>query len=146
MDFGIALAIIIGFGLGLLFVVSRGQKPRKKVIQRENLNKQVVGDRWAEIEKTFALGGPSQFKSAIMEADKLVDHVLKGLSVPGETMGERLKSAKKKFSSYDDYNNLWYAHKVRNNIAHEISHEINSAEAKKAMDYFRKALKVLGMI
>jgi hypothetical protein len=61
-------------------------------------------------------------------------------------MGERLRDAKRFFPSYADYDNLWFAHKVRNNIAHETSHELGFAEAKRAMEYFKKALKVLGAL
>ncbi len=111
-----------------------------------SLDKKFVQSKWAEIETTFSLGGASHLKSAIMEADKLVDHVLKSKGLPGQSMGERLKGAKKYFAHYADYDNLWFAHKVRNNIAHEAGHDLNGGEAKRAMDYFKKALKHLGAL
>jgi predicted DNA-binding protein YlxM (UPF0122 family) len=147
VDLGVALALILGIGIGLIFIVSRKDAIRtKRVHHREVLNKQIVKDRWTEIENTLNLGGQSHFKSAILDADKLLDHVLKGLNVSGQTLGDRLKNAKGKFAKYDDYNNLWFAHKVRNNIAHEMNHEINSAEARRALEYYKKALKELGVL
>jgi hypothetical protein len=80
-----------------------------------------------------------------MDADKLVEYVLR-TKVGGNSMGESLKRGKNLFRNYNDYNNLWFAHKVRNNIAHEVGHDLNSAEAKRAMEYFRKALKELGVL
>ncbi|MDD5692956.1 MAG: hypothetical protein WC437_01265 [Patescibacteria group bacterium] len=112
--------------------------------QSVKLDKMFVQNKWTEIEQTFSLGGPNHFKTSIMEADKLVDYVLKSKRIKGETFGERLKNAKSRFSNYSDYNNLWFAHKVRNNIAHETTHDLNSAEAKRAMEYYKKALKELG--
>lgn len=148
MNLGVIIAVVLVAGIGLLFMVNG--KPKKSKSKGKysspQVDKATIREKWSQVEATFSLGGPSNFKSAIMEADKLVDFALVNLRVPGDTMGERLKSAKGKFRDYNDYNNLWFAHKVRNNIAHEVSHELNSAEAKKAMDYFRKALNVLGVL
>jgi hypothetical protein len=145
MELGIALAVIIGAGVGLLLAVNRKPNTREKINSRNQLNKKVVQEKWEGIEKTFALGGESNYKSAILESDKLVDYVLKAM-VSGENMGDRLKKAKSKFKNYSVYDNLWFAHKVRNNIAHEVDHEIHSAEAKRAIEYYRKALKELGAL
>lgn len=109
-----------------------------------SIDKSFVQNKWAEIETSFSVGGASNIKSAVMEADKLVDYVLKARGMRGETMGERLKSAKSKFTNYADYDNLWKAHKLRNNIAHEAGHDLVVTEAKKAMEYFKKALAILG--
>jgi len=139
------VAFILAYILALAILRNRNrQKPLKN--HAVSLNKKFIQTKWQEVENTFVLGGPSHFKSAIIEADKLVDHVLKSLGVPGETMGERMKNARSKFEGYSDYENLWFAHKVRNNIAHESEHELNSAEAKKAIEYFEQALKSLGAL
>lgn len=134
---------------GLVVLVVINQPKKKKSYGGGSATKislSEVRDKWENIENTFSLGGPSHFKAAIMDADKLVDSVMAAVGVSGKTMGERLKNAKSRFKNYEDYNNLWFAHKVRNNIAHEIGHELNSAEAKRAMEYFKKALKEFGAI
>jgi hypothetical protein len=110
------------------------------------LDKSLVQNKWSEIEQTFSLGGASHLKTSILEADKLVDHTLKAKGVKGSTFGERLKNSKSKFTNYSDYNNLWFAHKVRNNIAHESTHDLSFAEAKRAIEYFKKALQELGAL
>lgn len=136
----LAIVIVIPvFGLG-----RKTKKPRYKSV--DNYDKNFVKTKWSEIQGTFSLGGVTNMRSAIIEADKLVDYTLKGKHFDGETMAERLKSAKSAFSNFGDYDNLWFAHKVRNQIAHEASHELNSAEAKKCIEYFKKALTVLGAL
>lgn len=55
----------------------------------------------------------------LVELDKLMDFYLKNSKVKGETMGERLKKSRKMFSK-SDYNNIWQAHKLRNQIVHEV--------------------------
>jgi hypothetical protein len=139
------IVIIVLLGILVLALAKKNPSPRKSG-PAITLNKNFVQDKWLEIEKTFSLGGPSHFKTSLMEADKLVDYVLKARGVKGETFAERLKGAKSKFPNYSDYNNLWFAHKVRNHIAHETTHELNSAEAKRALEYFKKALQVLGAL
>jgi hypothetical protein len=144
------LILLIAAVLGYVFAlaVSKNRGPKKNIRRKTavTMDKKFVQNKWQEIESTFALGGPSHFKSAIIEADKLIDYVLKSQGVKGETLGERLKNGRSKFEGYSDYDNLWFAHKVRNNIAHESNHELNSAEAKKAVSYYEQALKSLGAL
>lgn len=141
-----AIIVVIVF-LGILVLALAKKNPSvKKYGPAITLNKNFVQDKWLEIERTFALGGLSHFKTSLMEADKLIDYVLKAKGMKGETFGERLKNSNKKFTNYSDYNNLWFAHKVRNNIVHETNHDLNSTEAKRALEYFKKALQALGAL
>jgi hypothetical protein len=141
------IAFLLAYVLALAILRNRNRKTTKiKRSHAVSLDKKFIQNKWSEIEATFGLGGPSHFKSAILEADKLVDYVLKKEGVKGETMGERMKNARSKFEGYTDYDNLWFAHKVRNNIAHESEHDLGSAEAKKAMEYYEQALKSLGAL
>lgn len=100
--------------------------------------------KWNEIEQTVELGGPAHLKASVMDADKLVEYVLTARAYNGNTFAEKLKSAKPSFRDYTDYDNLWYAHKVRNSIAHDNGQDFSLTNAKKAIEYFKKALKVLG--
>lgn len=138
----LGVVVFAGIGFGKKETTSRGRSSGGG----RNLDNKFIQTKWAEIEQTLSLGGSSQLKTAVLEADKLMDHVLKGLGVLGTTMGERLKNSKPKFNDYSVYDNLWFAHKVRNNIAHESSHELGVAEAKRAIEYFKKALVALGVI
>ncbi|RJO60098.1 hypothetical protein C4544_07080 [candidate division WS5 bacterium] len=110
------------------------------------VDKSFVSRKWREIETLMQQQKPSSYKVAVMDADKLVDYVLKAKVGTDGNMGERLKKAQKLFSSYSDYQNLWEAHKMRNRIAHEADHEVHFAEAKKNISYFKKALKDLGAL
>ncbi len=147
MDYGIYIAVFAGFLVWLaLFIYRRKPKAAKKYGTAISVNRAEIEKKWSDIESIFNIGGDSRLKSSIMEADKLVDYVLKSKNINGNTFGERLKNAKNQFKNYEDYNNLWFAHKVRNNIAHEAMHDLSYAEAKKAIDFFKKALKELGAL
>jgi len=88
-------------------------------------------------------GNKVMYQMAVLSADKLLDQAMRDLNIPGETMGDRLKSANNRFSSVDD---VWSAHKLRNRIAHESDVDLNLVGTKKALSSFKKALKDLGAI
>lgn len=107
---------------------------------RGELDLNFVASKWQEIQQLVGQGKPSACKVAIIEADKLVDYVLKAKVGNDGSMGDRLKRAQKMFPNYSDYQNLWSAHKTRNLIAHEATHELFFPEVKKTISYFEKAL------
>lgn len=60
---------------------------------------------------------PNDWKSAIIEADIILDQTLKNRGYAGNSLGERLRSiTPSQLASIDD---AWDAHRVRNKIAHE---------------------------
>jgi len=107
-------------------------------------DKEIVTKRWCEIEELVKLGRPSNFKQAVIEADKLLDFALERMGFRG-SLGEKLKSAKNKFSA-DVYNDVWGAHKIRNRLVHEMNSEILHFETKEAINKFKRGLKNLGAL
>lgn len=81
----------------------------------------------------------SDRRHAIMDADKLLDFTLGEMGYRGN-LGNKLKKAPKLFS---DINHVWKAHKVRNNIAHQINYQVSEGEYKTAMLAFKQAFKDL---
>ena len=72
--------------------------------------------RFLKIENSLTRDNKLSYNAAVIEADKLLDRALMELGVPGKTMGERLKASSTRFTQL---NSVWYAHKQRNQIAHE---------------------------
>ena len=99
--------------------------------------------RFLKIENSLNRENQLSFNAAVIEADKLLDRALVELGVPGKTMGERFKAASSRFSQL---NSVWYAHKQRNQIAHEQDFHLEYNQAKHALSTFRQALKDLGAI
>lgn len=81
-------------------------------------------------------------KAIIIDSDKLLDYAFKMKGFKGETMGDRLKSAKDYFEK-DLYNNIWEAHKLRNNLVHEFNYVPNFNEVKRHFFSFKKGLSTL---
>lgn len=110
-----------------------------------SLDRQTVRDSWLKIEEQASFGKPSNYRSAVIDADKLVDFVLRRIYPADEAMGERLKSAKPKFINYYEiYDGLWFAHKVRNEIVHNVNFELPSVEVRSILDKFKAGLDRLG--
>jgi transposase len=79
----------------------------------------------------------------VLNADTLLDQALKDKGIAGTTMGERMKHMQQKWSNA---NNVWTAHKLRNQIAHEPDVKLSYDSARRALSSFKQALKDLGAI
>src|SRR3989344_4189247 len=96
-------------------------KPKtSKTKSLSSVDEEKVKSEWRNIEDLRNLAKPSTLKEAVFRADKLLDFTLGKLSL-GETLGERLKLSKNLFS-WEVYDKVWKAHKVRNAMAHELNY------------------------
>lgn len=138
------LAVLLGvlvIGLLLLAVVSGGVKPAKVTkTRRTHLDPKLVHARWTTILDLSSQGGAG-LRQSIMEADKLLDYVLKGKGFAGETMADRLRSAGPKLSRR---NAVWSAHKLRNVFAHEVDADVVASQVKDALKNYERAIRDLG--
>lgn len=141
---GSALALVLFFfvlltvsGLVIAKVVKQFKKPELFGITEEK-----VREMWEEIEDQAdqSLMGA---KLAVIEADKLLDNVLRSMSMPGDTMAERLKVAAYK---YPKIREVWPAHKLRNQLVHDSSFQLSQKRAKRALNDFERALKTLNIL
>lgn len=106
------------------------------------MTREQVQERWKMIRRTGEEGVMGA-KLALMEADNLLDSALKSMAMPGTTLGERLKVACYKYQKLRD---VWWAHKLRNQLVHESSFQLSQRQARKALDEFERALKVLNLL
>ena len=110
-------------------------------IKPAGLDESLIKSKWFEIQ-TMQNSGPSGLKAALSDADKLLDYCMIGKGFEGDTMGERLKSGGAKFNNLDA---VWSAHKLRNQLAHEVEHDLVPAEVKRSIGAFGAAIKDLGI-
>ena len=97
--------------------------------------------RWVELQKLCA--SKTTWPTAILEADKLLDDVLKRRKYKGKTMGERLVSAQRDLTSNET---IWFGHKLRNKLVHEDYKLTRKNEVKSALLGYWQALKDLGAL
>ena len=99
--------------------------------------------KWLAIEHQLNKDEPMTFQLSVLGADTLLDQALKEKGIQGTTMGERMKSMQQKWSNA---NNVWTAHKLRNQIAHEPDVKLSYDTARRALASFKQALKDVGAI
>ncbi len=98
-------------------------------------------NRWQEIKSHVNSFKESEWKFAVIEADKLVDDVLKSAGFAGESMGERLMLIKPDQLLNLQY--LWDAHKLRNLLVHDASYQMTHRQAIWAIEAFENVLREL---
>lgn len=132
------LVAIIVVGILLLVVMSMS---KKRGVRFDKENYQVD---YLRIENSLKKENESSYAMAIINGDKLLDKALCEMGVPGRTMGDRLKKVGKE--KFTQLNAVWYAHKMRNQIAHDNDFSPTFAQASHALDTYKQALKDLGAI
>lgn len=89
-------------------------------------------------------GNPNDWKLAIIEADIILDDLLKQKGYAGNSLGERLKSISP--AQLATLNDAWEAHKIRNRIAHDgadfvLTHRL----AQDTINRYRRVFTEFGM-
>ena len=102
----------------------------KNVMEEKN-------ERWEQIIKYANSENPSDWRQAVIEADVMLEELLRTLGYVGESVGEMLKSVEK--SEFLTIEDAWEAHKVRNAIAHSGGDfQLNERETKRVVVLFEK--------
>lgn len=134
----LCLLVAILFVAILVFVAINLNASRKHAFDTEAY--QVA---WLKIENALERENKLSYGMAIVNADKLLDKAMHEMGVPGKNMGERLKRIGGHFTQL---NSVWYAHKIRNQIAHEADFNVEYNQARHALATYKQALKDLGAI
>lgn len=124
----VVLAFIIVDVIIVVYVVYR--RSRKKLSKRI-INE--IRDSWKQIIRQ------KDKRHAVMDADKLLDHTLAQMGLTG-SLGAKLKKSPNLFK---DINIIWSAHKIRNNIAHQMNYQVSERTYKSSMLAFKQAFQDL---
>lgn len=149
--FELASLIISGILLWLIiFIIVKthfiGEKTRYffDVLGKNRISKRRTVKIWKQILRRFDTGDDSNLKLAIIEADKVLDELLKLSGYEGETMGDRLKQITS--ANLSNISEIWQAHKIRNRIVHEPDFKLDRGEAWMCVEIYKKAFQEFGLI
>lgn len=102
-------------------------------------------DRWEHIQDLINSDDPTAWRLAIIEADSVLETLLKERDLPGKGIGEMLKNI-----SPGDLGSMqaaWEAHLVRNRIAHEGSEfDLSAREARRTIQLFEGVFREMGFL
>lgn len=116
-------------------LVSAPFQDKNRAAEKER-RRQEFQRQWTVLEGMAAMG---DWRGAIMKADIMLDQALINARVPGQTLGERLKSITNQLDR-PMLDRAWSAHKVRNRLAHELDYHPTDTEAKQTLNDFKAVL------
>ena len=122
-----------------LFVQDLAQFIAMKPYGYKKINRQ-----WERITKRLETGIESEHKLAIIEADDMLDAVLKRLGYAGQTLEEKLKNLTS--ATLPNIQQLYEIHRLRNNIVHDPDYRLTQEEAKKTLDTYGAAFRDLQIL
>jgi hypothetical protein len=102
-------------------------------------------EKWEQVISHLNSPNPAEWRLAIIEADIMLEELLRSAGYHGTGVGEMLKSVE--VSDFTTLENAWAGHKVRNKIAHSGSDFLlNEREAKEAVAHFETVFKEFNII
>jgi hypothetical protein len=146
----ISAVISLALLAGIIYVAIKLNVFGKKIAQftdvtsHLDLTKRRTVRAWTQIQKRVQAGDESNLKLAVIEADKVMDEILKRSGFAGETMADRLKGLNT--AQLSNLQQVWEAHKLRNRIVHEPDFEVSKKEAEYAVSIYGRAFQEFGLI
>lgn len=153
-----AAAVVIT--VGGIFGISKIVKGLNQIVEQEKLvygsthvsaeemlieSEAPRNEKWEQVQAHITSKNPAEWRLAIIEADVMLDELLKTSGYHGDTVGDRLKAVEP--SDFTTLQSAWEAHKVRNQIAHEgSSFQITEREAQRIIGLFENVFKEFGII
>ncbi|HYU64761.1 MAG TPA: hypothetical protein VEK36_00625 [Candidatus Paceibacterota bacterium] len=144
----LALFLIIAGAIVIINIIIRRRKiflPGPSIIEQVSQLKPAfmgaMSVRWHEVLQHMDSAKEAEWRIAIIEADKLLEEVLRQSGYTGDTLGERLMNMPE--GQLESFERLWEAHKVRNWLVHDVDYFLRYSEAKRVINSYEQALREL---
>lgn len=147
ISFGLTLVLVAMLVWLVLRVISLRREEHfelRQILSATQTAKPLVNEAWQRVLDYMSSLNPNDWKLAIIEADNLLDQLVKTMQLPGESLGERLKNVEP--SDFATLSQAWEAHKVRNRIAHESGYTPSEVEARRAIGNYRQVFEEFQII
>lgn len=99
--------------------------------------------QWAKVLKRLETGKEADYKLAVIEADGLLNDILKKMGYKGETMAKILEQLDA--TILPNIEQIWKVHKIRNNVVHDPDYELSLEDARKVLGIYEKTFRTLEM-
>ena len=109
-----------------------------------SIRRALTNSRWNTIMKRHQQGTADSMKVAIIEADKMIDDLLKNAGFKGEHMADRLD--KLATANLPNLPKLWRAHRLRNEVVHSPDFQLTQSLASRTMEDYAAFLRDLNLI
>lgn len=99
---------------------------------------------WNKILSRLERANEAEYKLAVIEADDMLNNALKRMDYAGQTLIERLQ--KLTATTLSNIEEIYEAHKVRDQIVHNPDYRLSLDEARKVLDVYGKAFSDLQIL
>ena len=99
---------------------------------------------WRMIQKRLNSGEESEFKTAILEADRILNDILKMAGYPGKNLEERLTQITS--AQLSNIEEIQQVHKLHDRIVSESDFPISLNEARVAIEIYKKSFQEMKLI
>lgn len=145
-----SLVISVVLLWGIIFAATQSNYFEKRLEEwMDYLGYGDVGKRrqlkaWRAIVKKIKSDDQSQWKLAIMEADRILDDMIKAAGFRAPSTEERFKQITAEFVA--NFDEVQAAHKIRNRCAQEPDFLITKEEAIQVLRAYKKAFQEFGLL
>ncbi len=109
------------------------------------VSEQKKNDRWQRVLTHIASPNSAEWRLAVIEADVMLDELLRVQGYHGDSIGDRLKSVDP--SDFLTLDAAWEAHKVRNQIAHAgADYDLNLRDAERVVRLYESVFREFQVI
>ncbi len=145
----ILISLILLIGLIILLLKSSWMRSRYLEALTEFVTYRPFGVKetfkhWNKIIKRLETDREAEYKLAVIEADGLLDAVLKKMGYKGDSSAQRLEQID--LSVLPNLEEVWKAHKTRDNIVHDPDYRLTLDQAKRVLEVYEKTLRNLELL
>src|SRR3989344_7068660 len=138
------LAILLFIEIAWLLVRIKELKQNPEIFFTKESASDIVeesdNNRWQKVLELVNSPMDANWRLAVLEADNMLDDMLKLKKYEGETLGERLQNSNPDLFTTIDY--AWEAHKIRNQIAHEgTNFNLTHHDALRTVSLFERVFR-----
>lgn len=109
------------------------------------IDKEEENKKWLRVQELANSQNPTDWRLAIIEADIMLEDMLRASGYSGDNVGDMLKAVEP--SDMLTLDNAWEAHKVRNRIAHSgADYDLNDREAQRVIGLFESVFREFDII
>ncbi len=141
LKFLLAIYVTVLFADLIMLLILRGFGDVRSSFKGTNIpliSPRKMKKRWRRIEERLASGEFSQYKIAIIEADRIIDKITSDMKFKGGNLVERLDNLKP--GQIENGEELKEAHKMRNKIIHDPQFQVSRELAKETLGIYKKFL------
>lgn len=149
-DFFIGLDLLLFVGIIVLLFKDTAFKPAFEFMDEKEKKKSAappprIKGEWDKIVAKSAEGTAEARTLSVIEADKLLDGVLRSLGYAGEHVAERLEQfgRTRRIKALEK---VWQAHRIRNNLVHTSGFEISETHTREILEAYRAFFEELGAL